>query len=687
MSYYLLEVGSEEIPAGFIGKSCDYYKNEFEKRLNELKIDFDQIQTGGTPRRLYVNIEGLSDKQKDTEELIMGPPARIAFDEEGKLTKAGEGFAKKQGLDLDSLQKIENEKGEYLAGVKKSKGVFTNAVLEEIVPQVINNCPFQKSMRWGDKDFKYARPVHWFLSVYNGDILPFEIDGIKSGNKTYGHRIMDPKEIEANDFATYVKELEAAKVVLDTEQRKKLVSEQIAEIAKEKDFLVDVDEELLDTVVGLVEYPFAVLGEFEDEFLTLPPEVLITSMKYHQKYFYVTDKEGKVLNFFIGVSNTVPNDVKMVKTGYERVLRARLSDAMFFYKNDKKVKLESRMEELKKVVYQVKLGTSYEKMERFKALSEYFADKLDPNAKDDASRAAFLCKADLMSEMVYEFPELQGIMGKEYSNLEGEKEVVSNAIYEHYLPRFAGDDLPETDAGAFVSMADKLDTICGCFAVGLIPTGNNDPYALRRNAIGIIQIIREKGYRLNLKEIIGQGLDELSKFITVDKEKTLPLIHEFILGRLSQILSGDDIGKEAIEAVKEQSDDCIGIEKAAKALSAAKGTTEFEVIAQAYKRINNILKKNEVAEADYDTALFEADEEKALAAAIEKELPNIKSLVENENYDEAMNTLLGFSGPVNSFFDGVMVMAEDEKVRTNRFGLLYKLKSLFDLVGDLSAVL
>jgi glycyl-tRNA synthetase beta chain len=687
MPDFLLEIGSEEIPAGFIGTSCDYLKEEFNKRLNDAGVGFENIVSDGTPRRFYVSISGLAEKQADKEEVIMGPPASVAFDDEGNLTKAGSGFVRSKGLSEDSLEKVETERGVYLSGVKRTKGVPTRDFIEGILVDVIKSIPFRKSMRWGDKSFRFARPVHWFVALYGGEVIDFEIDGIKSSNKTMGHRIHANEYFEVKDYEDYLRVLKENKVVATTKERMDMVREQVAEIEKETGYKVDLDEDLLKTVAGLVEYPVSLMGEFEESYLELPADVLITSMKNHQKYFYVTDKEGNIVNKFIGVSNTDPKDPELVKTGYARVLRARLADAAFFWENDKKYPLEKRVEELKKVVYQEKIGTSYEKMERFRALAVFFAENFNADAKADTDRTAVLCKADLLSEMVYEFPELQGIMGNIYSKLQGENDTVAAAIEEHYLPRFAGDDLPASDAGAFVSMADKLDTMCGIFAINLIPTGNQDPYALRRGAIGILNIIKERGYRMGLKTMIARGVEGLKKYMDFDADKTAELIYDFIIQRYRQMLASEGIPADCVEAACEVSDDIITIEKAAKALAESKQTPEFASIAAGYKRINNILKKSGHNSSEYAEALFEADEERELAALLSEKADQINREVSEENFTVAMTQLLTFSGPVDSFFENVMVMAKDEKVKNNRLSLLLQLKGVFNTLGDLTKII
>ena len=686
MNTYLLEIGTEEIPASFINKIADYFKAETIKQLESKNIEFSEILSDGTPRRLYLYIEGLPEKQKDSEVEIIGPPAKIAFDENGNLTKAGMGFAKSKGLDKDSLKKVETERGEYLSGIKRTIGVPVKEILPEIINNVINNIPFPKSMRWGNKDIRFARPVHWILSLFNDNVLGVTLGDILAGNITYGHRFMSPGIIIVSSFKEYKSKLKEAKVIVDFEERKELIRKRLDDISAKNSFVIQIDEDLLDTVANLVEFPHPILGEFPKDFLKLPKEVLVTSMKYHQKYFYVTDENDNILNYFAGVSNTVPKDDNVVKNGFERVLNARLSDAMFFYINDQKVPLDKRVEELKKVVYQVKLGTSYEKIERFKAVSEWLARKLNPEVLETVSRAAYICKADLMTEMVYEFAELQGIMGREYAKLAGENPNVAEAIYEHYLPRFAGDDLPETEEGAMVSIADKIDTICGCFAVNLIPTGNNDPYALRRNAIGILLIIRNKDYRIDLKELIEYTLSQLPEKIKFDKEETLKKVYDFILLRFKQMLINESVAADAFDAVAGNFTDIIVLEKVSKALNKIKDSDEFQIISQSYKRISNILKKNNYHSTDYDENLFETDEERKLDETLKKQLSVIKTKMDEEDFEGAIDELLNFAAPVNAFFDNVMVMVNNDKVKNNRLGLLASLKSCYDILGELSKI-
>lgn len=686
MSYYLLEIGTEELPASFVNPSAEFLKKEFEKQLTAKNLKYSEILSGGTPRRLYIYVNGLPERQEDSEVEITGPPANIAFDENGELTKAGFGFAKSKGLDMNSLKKVETKRGEYLSGIKKTIGVATDEALKSMVADTIKAIPFRKSMKWGDRDIRFARPIHWLVSLYNDAVLDVAIGDIKAGNITQGHRFMSKGEIVVKDYDSYMSGLKKANVIVNFADRKKMVADKLDYFSKENDFNIQVDEDLLDTVANLVEYPHPILGKFSEEFLALPKEALVTSMKYHQKYFYVTDNAGKVLNYFVGISNTVPEDDAVVRNGYEKVLRARLSDGMFFYNNDKKVSLDTRVEELKKVVYQVKLGTSFEKLERFSSVAHWITDYVNPEIQATVKRAAYLCKADLMTNMVYEFAELQGLMGREYAMLAGEDQNVADAILEHYLPKFAGDVLPVTDEGAIVSVADKIDTICGCFAIDLIPTGNNDPYALRRCSIGILQIIRDKKFKFGLKDLVEVSLSQFKSKIEFNLEEVIGKVIDFILQRYKQVLVQENVATDAFEAVSGRFSNIIVLAKAAKALSSVKGSEDFGTISQSYKRITNILKKNKWAEVVYDEALLETIEEKNLSETLITQMNIMKKNVDEEDFEKVLDALMAFAAPVDAFFENVMVMVDDEKVRNNRLSLLASLKSCFDILGELSKV-
>ena len=686
MPAYLLEIGCEEIPAAFIPSSTQFLLEEWTKRLHTLNLPFSSIETGGTPRRLFINIEGLPLSQEDKTEIIMGPPASIAFNEDGSLTEAAKKFALSKGIAEETLKKVTTQKGDYLQGEKKTGGENTADLLSKVAPEIIKSIPFPKSMKWGNNDFKFVRPIHWFLSIFEGNVIEFEADGIKAGNKTYGHRFLSPDSIEVVNVNDYKDNLIKAYVYVDIAQRKEIIKTQIDEIQSNKNIVIDVEENLLNTVSNLVEYPYAVLGSFDESFLTLPEEVLITSMKIHQKYFPVRNKDGKLLNKFVGIANIVsPNGDSLIRQGYERVLKARLNDGLFFYNNDKKVKLEDRAEQLKSVVYQEKLGTSYEKMERFKEVALYLADILVPDKKSSVEKTAYLCKADLLSEMVYEFPELQGVMGRYYAIHEGLDNDIAQGIMEHYLPKFAGDILPETEEGRLVSIADKIDTITGVFAAGMKPSGNLDPYGLRRSAIGILSIIESAEYRIELKDIISLLLDRLAVRLTFNKEDIMQEILSFINMRYKQMLvSKSIVDADVFDAVCNKTSDVIKTLNLAKVLTNARNSDEFQTIAQSYKRINNILKKNEYTCAEFSDELLQTDEEKNLGKLIREQ--NMQSLLNEEKNYAVLDELMKFAPVVDEFFEKVMVMAEDEKVRNNRLGLIASLRNVFLIIGDLGAI-
>lgn len=687
MPSYLLEIGCEEIPAAFIMPSTTYLIEEWTKRLNLLNLSFSKVESSGTPRRLYVNISDLPKYQENKTEIIMGPPANIAFNNDGSLTEAAKKFALSKGIEESTLKKVTTQKGDYLQGEKKTGGAKTTDLLLKTVPEIIKNIPFPKSMKWGNNDFRFVRPIHWILSIFDNKTLIFEMDNITSSNISYGHRFLSPSKIEIDNIADYKEKLKNAFVYTDTSERKNIILLQIKNIEEKENITVDIDSELLNIVSDLVEYPHAILGSFDESFLTLPEEVLITSMKIHQKYFPIRNSSGKLINKFIGIANIKPpSGDNIIKEGYERVLRARLNDAIFFYNNDKKIKLIDRVEKLKSVVYQEKLGTSYEKMERFKAIALYLAEKLCPSKKDSVEKTAILCKADLLSEMVYEFPELQGVMGYYYAKNEGLNIDIAQGIMEHYLPKFAGDTLPTTDEGRIVSIADKIDTISGVFAINMKPTGNLDPYGLRRSAIGIISIIEQAGYRIDLKDIIAISLNKLSSRISFNKEEVLEDILSFINMRYKQILvSKNIVDSDVFDAVCNKSSDILKTLNLAKVLTNARGTDDFQIIAQAFKRINNILKRNNWDKCEFSDSLLQLEEEKVLGNLIRNQ--NMQTLLDEEKNYAMLDELIKFAPATNNFFEKVMVMAEDVKVRENRFSLIASLRKVFLIIGDLGAII
>jgi glycyl-tRNA synthetase beta chain len=679
-----LEIGCEEIPAGFIPKAMAEMEALIRKELNGAHIAFGEVKTVATPRRLALVVHHVAEEQPTLNVKAFGPARNVAFDAEGKPTKAAQGFARSQGIDVTSLTVEETEKGPYVMAEKRVIGRPTAELLVEILPRLINSIPFRKSMRWGDMDVRFARPIHWIVALFDGIVVPFTFGNIESGSVSRGHRFMANSPFPVRDFNHYMKECERHFVIPDPDQRKDIIRREIERVAKGAGGSVLPDEELLEQVAFLVEYPSAVCGTFSPDFLAVPKEVLITSMRSHQRYFSLVDEKGMLLPAFITINNTLAEDPSVVVKGNERVLRARLSDARFFFDEDKKVPLQNRVESLKSVLYQAKLGTSHEKMERFRTVAEGLAAELRPEIRDKVSRAAYLCKADLVTGMVGEFPEVQGVMGREYALLDGEEPEVAAAIYEHYLPIQAGGDLPASDCGAFVSIADKLDTICGCFGVGLIPTGAADPYALRRSALGIINIILAKGYPLSLGALIDVSLTLLGPKLTRPKAEVKTDVTDFFRGRFVNLMAGRFPG-DVVDAVVTISFDNL-VESAAKmaALAEFKTRPDFEQLAVAFKRVSNIIKDAvscDVLKEDFREPI-EAELHETSEAVGRKALEKLAA----GSYLDALTEISNLRDPVDRFFNDVMVMADDEKLRRNRLALLCSIARIFSNIADFSKI-
>ncbi|MDX2494191.1 MAG: glycine--tRNA ligase subunit beta [Desulfuromusa sp.] len=676
-----LELGTEEIPAGFIPRALNDIQRLLCQELDSARISYGEIRTFATPRRLAISIAAVAKQQQRQELELTGPPTKIAFDAEGKPTKAAEGFARTNGVSVDELKTIKTEKGEYLFLSKVIEGGKSVEQLAHILPRMIGKIPFKKSMRWKDLDIRFVRPMHWIVATYAGDIIPFTFGDLQSGNLSRGHRFMAPEEFSVSGAEDYITKAEQQHVIPQSEKRRQLIEEQLEVLAKQLGGKINPDDDLLDEVCFLVETPQALAGAIEERFLQLPPELLITSMREHQRYFTLIDEQGKLLPHFITIANTLVKDPAVVIAGNERVLKARLSDAMFFWREDQKSKLEARLEPLKKVVYQAKLGTSFEKVERFTELAIGLAQQFSPEAVEITKRAATLAKCDLESAMVYEFPELQGIMGREYALLEGEDPRVATAIYEHYLPTQAGGDLPSDDVGAFISLADKIDTICGCFSVGLIPTGTADPYALRRSAIGILTIILDRGYTISIPDLVAKSVRLLETKRQRAAEEIISDVIEFIRLRLVNMLSSQSYPADVIDAVLSASfiEPIDAIERI-KALASLKNLDDFEPLAVAFKRVGNIIKGG--LDQPIDPVLLTEECEKDLYASLQEVQGKVKKYISERNYSQALETIAGLRQPVDTFFDGVMVMVDDELIKNNRLALLTGVASLFKGIAD-----
>lgn len=676
-----LELGTEEIPAGFIPLALKDIQRQLSQELERARISFGEIRTFATPRRLAISIKDVARWQQRQELEVTGPPARIAFDLDGKPTKAAEGFARTNGVSLDDLQTVETEKGQYLFISKVIEGGETKAELQQILPQVIGSISFKKSMRWKDLDVRFARPMHWIVAVYDGHVVPFMFGDLHSGNLSRGHRFMAPGEFSVTGAEDYLFKAEQQYVIPEVAKRRQLIRDQLEKLARQLGGEINQDDELLEEVSFLVEFPQALAGSIEGQFLQLPPELLITSMREHQRYFTLLDRQGKLLPNFITIANTHAKDPKVVVAGNERVLKARLSDAMFFWREDQKNKLETRLEALKKVVYQAKLGTSFEKIERFTELATGLAQQIAPQLVAQTRRAATLAKCDLETGMVYEFPELQGVMGREYALLEGEDSRIATAIYEHYLPIQAGGELPGDDIGAFVSLADKIDTICGCFSVGLIPTGTADPYALRRSAIGILAIILDRGYAISIPDLVSRSVQLLEPKRQRPAAEIVVDVVEFIRLRLLNMLSGKDYPTDVVDAVLSASFNEPGdaLERI-KALSALKKKDDFEPLAVAFKRVGNIIKEG--LDRPVDQSLLTDGSEKILFQRLHEVQDEVEKFITGRNYVQALDAIAGLRQPVDAFFDSVMVMVDDAALKNNRLALLTSIAGLFEGIAD-----
>ena len=684
MKELLLEIGTEEIPAGFVRQALVDMESLTRKELEAQRIDFEGVKTLGTPRRLVLVIEGLSERQRDVEIKKIGPSKQAAFDAKGNSTRAAIGFAKGQGVPVESLTVVETDKGEYVCAVKKEIGKPTREILAVLLPKLILSIPFQKSMKWADVPIRFARPIHWLLALLGGEVVPFDVGNVRSGDVTYGHRFMHSGPIPVTDFRSYLEKTREAFVLVDPAERKKRIEEGLVKEAAAISGKVLPDVDLLDEVNFLVEYPVPLRGGFDASFLSLPREVIVHSMGEHQRYFPVVDGQGKLLPHFVFVSNIAPRDRSVVVKGNERVLRARLSDAAFFFREDLKASLERRVEDLKKVVFQAKLGTSYEKVMRFKALAGFISGKIAPDLMEIVERASLLCKADLVTGMVGEFPKLQGAVGREYAGLQGEKSEVAEAIYEHYLPAFAGDRLPNGPVGDAISMADKMDTIVGCFGVGLVPTGTADPFGLRRQALGILRIILEKKYPLSLIRLVEESGRLLKEKMDRPFEEVKKEVLDFFRVRYQNMLLDKGYGFDVVEAALSPSfDELLDVQHRIDALKAAREWNDFESVVIAFKRAMNILKGSSPQEGLDASTLSEAAEKNLYRAFLEAK-EKIESDLARREYESALQEMIRMKKPIDDFFDGVMVMVEDKAIRNNRLALLDGIGKLFRRIADFS---
>ena len=683
-NYLLLEIGVEELPSRFGQTTLDQIENNLSKLLKEERINFDNIEKYATPRRLTFVIKNLADKATDLEEEVKGPAKKIAVDDDGNFTKPALGFMKSKGLDPENVYFKQLGNAEYLFGTIKQEGKHTSEVLKTIVPEAIKNVTFPKAMRWGGKNMRFARPIRWMVALLNNEILDIDLEGIKSSNITRGHRFLGEREFEVNSVEEYFEKLDKNFVVLDQHKRKEMIRKQAVEVAKSLGGEVELDEDLLEEITFLVEYPTAFYGEFDEEYVKLPKEVVTTPMKEHQRYFPVL-KDGKLLPNFIAVRNGDSNRIDLVKAGNEKVLRARLADALFFYHEDTKKPLESFVDKLQTVVFQAKLGTVYDKTLRIEKLSQVILNELNmTESKENTLRAAKLCKADLVTNMVFEFTELQGIMGRDYAQVSGENEEVCQGIFEHYLPRFAGDILPETNTGIALSIADKLDSIAGFFAIGIKPSGSQDPYALRRQALGILSILLDRKLSVNLNNLINAALDNYSN-LEFNKEEVASQIVEFFVERVKNLFKDLGIRYDVIDAVLNNNlDDISDIHTRALELNRWLQKDELVEMLTAFNRVATLAEK---ATTDIvKENLLKEDAEIKLYNGFKEIKSNVESLLLDKKYNEALDAFATLRPLVDNLFDNVMVMDKDEAIKENRLGLLKQIYSTMLTICDLSKI-
>ena len=674
----LLEIGTEEVPAHVMPGVLAQLKERAEKAFQENRIAFASVRTLGTPRRMALLVKDLAEKQADVTGENRGPSVKIAFDADGKPTKAAQGFARGQHVAPEDLV----EKDGYVYAVVHETGKETAELLKTLLPELICALSFPNNMRWGSLEFKFIRPIRWLVALFDSEVIPFEVANVTSGRVSRGHRFLSQGDFSIAKADDYEKDCEAQYIIVDPEKRKAMIRAQIEAVAKENGGRAEITDDLLEEVLYLVEYPTALCGRFEEKYLQLPPEAVITPMRDHQRYFPVKDDAGKLLPLFITVRNGGKEYLETVQHGNERVLRARLADAQFFFDEDRKKSLEEHRDKLKTVVFQQGLGTMYEKTERLAQLADFIADEIgaDEKAHKHARRAALLSKADLVTGMVTEFTELQGIMGREYAKLDGECEKVAIAIDEHYMPRFAGDAQPQTTAGRIVSTADKIDTIVGTFHLGKIPTGSQDPFALRRQALGLVHMVIEAKYHLSISRLVAKAMDLYGITEAEERAKMQVDVAEFLRLRLRNVLEAEQIRYDAADAVLGDVDDIYNVLLRARAVTAFTGQKDAAQSMQAFVRVANIARKS-AAETIYPER-FHIAEEMALYQAYTSTKSAVESLVSGEDFEGAIDALTELAAPIDAFFDNVMVMDKDEAIKDNRLALLRGVDGIIREVAD-----
>ena len=677
----LFEIGAEEIPAGFMPNILGQLKQLAETKLNDAHLPFESIATYGTPRRLALIVKGLADTSAEISERHKGPSASIAYDADGNATKAAIGFARGKGLDVADLV-VEDG---YIYAETKTAGVPAKDIVTDMLPQLITGLNFPKSMHWGNLDAKFVRPVRWLVALLDEEVIPVEFATVKSGNVSRGHRFLGADEITIKNAASYVDTLKENFVMVDQDARRELISKQLHDIAASKNASIVWDDDLLEEINYLVEWPTALCGGFEESYLALPDAAIITPMKDHQRYFPLVDQDGKLLPMFLTVRNGSDHSIEVVQAGNERVLRARLDDAKFFFNEDRKKPLIDRQDGLTKIVFQEGLGNLADKTERLLTLGRVFSEEceLHEDARVVLERATELAKTDLTTGMVTEFTELQGVMGKEYALLDGESPEVAEAIFEQYLPRFAGDVLPQTEAGKVLSIIDKIDNIVATFSRGLIPTGSQDPYALRRQTIGILNILLNSEWNISLRPIIVESMNLLN--VPADKQdELLGQVEEFITLRLKNIFLDREVPHHVIDLLLSNNELSVAdAEGLVKALLANRIDENVELV-QAFTRMYNLVK--DVTYTGVDKSLLKEDAERALYEMATKASEASIDAWDKNDYDAVVAVPATLVPGINKFFEDVMVMDKDEAIKANRLQLVRLAYSVMAIIGDISAL-
>jgi glycyl-tRNA synthetase beta chain len=685
-SDFLLEIGIEEMPARFLGPALDELEAKSTRLLSERRLAYDDIKTFGTPRRLTVLVRGLASAQEPLTVEVKGPPRKAAFDIEGVPTKAGAGFARGQGVDPADLVTRMVGQVEYVFAVKLDKGLPTPAVLRELCPQIITGLSFPKPMRWGNNDFKFARPIRWLTALYGEEVVSFEIAGVSSDRFTFGHRFLSAGRLALAAPGDYEGLLERHYIMVNPVRRREVIWTQIRDAAAAEGGRVDENPELLDEVVNILEYPTAFCGRFPEDYLALPEPVLVTPMCEHQRYFPVRGADGSLLARFVAVHNGTAEHIDIVRAGNEKVLRARLSDAAFFFREDLEVPLSERVEELKKIVFREELGSVHQKVERIVALGAVISGMLGASDEDRrrVARVGMLSKADLVTGMVYEFPELQGVMGREYALRSGEEPGVAEAILEHYLPRGAGDSIPVTLPGRIVAIADRIDNLVGAFGLGIQPTGSADPYALRRQALAICLITLDGPVYLNLTELFAKAHTLYGARLKVGLGEVIEGLSDFFRQRLRGLFQERSLRYDVIDTVLTLPfGDVRDLWERARAVAAFRELDTFPDICTAFTRAYN-LARNATPSGQIRPDLFVDEAEAALFREVQRVQQRVQAAVEDRRYPDALDALAELRAPVDALFDAVLVMAEDQDVRENRLALLRSVAEQVQKVADIS---